>query len=95
MRRREVDADTDGVWPPERLRHFRLEDWPGKVDPRLRPLAVDCAWCAFDAERGAWLAARPDGPLDPVLRCCPAWETCQADDASWAGESLCWHDEVI
>lgn len=74
MRRRVTEEEAAVGWPPEHLRHFRAEDWPGKVDPKFRPLAVDCAKCAWYDARDAW--QDEDASLDWVLRCCPAWPDC-------------------
>ena len=75
--RRRVREDV-GAWPPEHLRHFRASDWPGKQPPEDRPLAVDCAVCAFCDERERWREERSEthpGALDP-LACCPDWPDC-------------------
>lgn len=93
MRRRL--RETPGEWPPEHLRHFRASDWPDKQPPEERPLAVDCAVCAFwealDEWSEAWRQAHPDeqGPGDPIA-CCPEWPDCgftYPDDP--------WHPELI
>jgi hypothetical protein len=83
VKRRVTDEQALADWPPEHLRHFRLEDWPGKVDPKLKPLAVDCARCAFEDARAVWGAQNDrdeSSPIDWVLRCCPAWPDCHAPD---------------
>ena len=92
MRRRLKEGSQDD-WPPEHLRHFRAIDWPSKQPPEARPLAVDCAVCAFWSALGQWgeewREANPDNDLDPVA-CCPNWPDCgftYPDDP--------WHPELI
>lgn len=85
--RRRMREDAAGGWPPERLRHFRAADWPDKQPPEVRPLAVDCAVCAFWGAIEEWCLEHE--AMDPVA-CCPAWPDCgftPPDDP--------WHPELI
>jgi hypothetical protein len=73
VRRRVKEDETNGRWPPERLRHFRLEDWPGKLPISAKPPPEDCASCAFWGAKDEWDATHE--PPD-ILACCPRWPDC-------------------
>lgn len=73
MRRRPKDEDVNNRWPPEHLRHFRLEDWPGKLPISAQPSVEQCASCAYWDAKAEWDATHE--PPD-ILACCSRWPDC-------------------